>query len=534
MRIPSWFGAVCLAISTGDAVAADDPLHIQVDRAIVAKAAGRAVTPLADDGEFVRRVYLDLAGRIPSGQEARTFLADSAADKRTKLIDQLLAGPDYPRRMQELAHVMLMERRGDSTEWLAFLKSSFEANKPLDQLVREMLNPDAKNDATRGAAFFLTKRLENYGQNPVDYPGLARDVGRMFLGMDLQCAQCHDHLTVRDYKQEDFQGLFAFFQNSFLRQDGKGPSVGEKVMTQKMEFQSVFKKEKKQTGPRLPGKDEVAIDVFEKGKEFAEPPDAKSRNPGVPRFSPLAKLAEQLPAADNAAFARNMANRVWFVMMGRGLVHPLDLHHSENPPSHPELLDLIARELVAHKFDVKWLLRELALTDTYQRSSVLPEGDEPPAELYVVAHLKYMSAEQLLWSVLQATGADSAGSTPTLPPGQTLDKLRERFVKAFANPPGEPEGEFAPSLRSALFLLNDPAVLDCLKPQPGNLVDRVAKMDDSSQVAEELYLGILSRSASAEERGDVAQHLNREADRAKAVAQLAWGLLASTEFCLNH
>ncbi len=511
-----------------------ETLHSLIDSHIAAKAGEQTIAPLADDAEFLRRIYLDLAGRIPSGQEARTFLADSAADKRTKLIDQLLAGGDYPRRMQELTHVMLMERRGDSTEWLAFLKSSFEANKPLDQLVREMLNPDTKNDATKGAAFFLAKRLENYGQNPVDYPGLARDVGRMFLGMDLQCAQCHDHLTVRDYKQEDFQGLFAFFQNSFLRQDGKGPSVGEKVMTQKLEFQSVFKKEKKQTGPRLPGKDEVAIEVFEKGKEFAEPPDAKSRNPGVPRFSPLAKLAEQLPAADNAAFARNMANRVWFVMMGRGLVHPLDLHHSENPPSHPELLDLIARELAAHTFDVKWLLRELALTDTYQRSSVLPEGDEPPAELYVVAHLKYMSAEQLFWSVLQATGADSAGSTPTLPPGQSLDKLRERFVKAFANPPGEPEGEFTPSLRSALFLLNDLAVLECLKPQPGNLVDRLSKLTDTHQIADELYLSILTRRPTPDERAELADYLAKRSEGTTALANVAWALLASTEFCINH
>jgi hypothetical protein len=513
-----------------------EPLHVAIDRIVAAKSAGRPSSAPSDDAEFARRIYLDLAGRIPSVHEARAFLADSAADKRAKLIDQLLAGADYPRRMQELSHVMLMERRGDSPEWLAFLKASFEANKPLDQLVREVLNPDTKNAAASGAGFFLAKRLENYGQNPVDYPGLARDVGRMFLGMDLQCAQCHDHLSIKDYKQEDFQGLFAFFQNTFLRGDTKPASVGEKVMTQKLEFQSVFKKEKRQTGPRLPGKDEIAVEVFEKGKEFAEPPDTKSRNPGVPRFSPLAKLAEQLPAADNAAFARNMANRVWFVMMGRGVVHPLDLHHSENPPSHPELLDLLARELAAHQFDVKWLLRELALTETYQRSSVLPAGQaEPPPELYAVAHLKYMSAEQLLWSVLAATGAESSGTTPVVPSGQTLDKLRERFVKAFANPPGEPEGDFAPSLRSALFLLNDLAVLDCLKPQPGNLVDRLAKLDAPATLSDELYLAVLARRPTPQESAEVGEHLAKyNGRRGEAITQLVWSLLASTEFCVNH
>jgi hypothetical protein len=517
----------------------DEPLHLRIDPLIAAKAEGRPTSPLADDAEFLRRVYLDLAGRIPSSQEVREFLNESAPDKRGRLIDRLLAGPDYPRRMQELANVMLMERRGDNPDWLAYLKTSFEANKPFDQLVREILNPDAKNEATRGAGFFYSKRLEKYGENPVDYPGLTRDVGRLFLGVDLQCAQCHDHLFVSDYKQADFQGLFAFFQNTFLRQDGKNPAVGEKVMTQKLEFQSVFKKEKKETGPRVPGKDEIEIPTFPKGEEFAESPDKKTNSPGVPKFSALAKLAEQLPAADNAAFTRNLANRIWFVMMGRGLVHPLDLHHSENPASHPELLELLARELVAHRFDVKWLLRELALSQTYQRSSRLPDGvDDSPPELFLVANEKYMSAEQLLWSVLQATGRDATsdpGAPGLLPAGMTLEKLREKFVKAFANPPGDPEGDFAPSLRASLFVLNDVAVLDCLKPQPGNLTDRLAKLPDAAAVADELYLSVLSRRLTTEEAADVAAHLAKHSEhRGNAVSRLIWGLLASTEFCVNH
>ncbi len=564
-----WFSMACVASFVQLATAqADEPLHVRIDRLIAAKAEGRPTSPLADDSEFLRRVYLDLTGRIPSSQEAREFLNESAPDKRSKLIDRLLGGPDYPRRMQELAHVMLMERRGDHPEWLAFLKSSFEANKPIDQLVREIIYPDPKNEATRGAGFFLSNRLEKYGENPTDYPGLTRDVGRLFLGVDLQCAQCHDHLFVTDYKQADFQGLFAIFLNTALRTDAKFPAVSEKVMTQKLEFQSVFKKEKKEIGPRVPGQDEIAIQTFPKGEKFAEPPDKKTNSPGVPKFSPLAKLAEQLPTAGNAAFTRNFANRIWFVMMGRGLVHPLDLHHSENPASHPELLDLLARELAAPHpqplspaagqrgdgatqplapaagergrgegaFDVKWLLRELALTQTYQRSSRLPDGaDDSPPELFLVAHEKYMSAEQLLWSVLQATGTDVAGDKPVLPPGATLEKLREKFVKAFANPPGDPEGEFAPSLRAALFVLNDSAVLECLKPQPGNLIDRLSKLSDVDQLADELYLSLLTRKPSADERTEIAEYLSKSPDRRPAtLANLAWALLASTEFCVNH
>ena len=164
---------------------AGEPLHQRIDRLILAKAGGKPVGAVADDAEFLRRVHLDLAGRIPSVEQTRAFLQDTSADKRARVIDQLLAGPDYARRMQEAFHVVLMERLGDHPEWTKYLHSSFEANKPWDQMVREILRASPKNDAAKGAAFFYAKRLENYGQNAVDYSGLTRDVGRLFLGMDL-------------------------------------------------------------------------------------------------------------------------------------------------------------------------------------------------------------------------------------------------------------------------------------------------------------------------------------------------------------
>ena len=135
---------------------------------------------------------------------------------------------------------MLMERLGDHDEWLSFLEQSIRDNKPWDQIVREILDPNADDEAIRGAAFFWTKRLENYGQNPVDYPALTRDVGRLFLGVDLQCAQCHDHLFIDDYKQADFQGLAAFTWHTFIRKDVQFPAVGEKVIEAPVEFASVF------------------------------------------------------------------------------------------------------------------------------------------------------------------------------------------------------------------------------------------------------------------------------------------------------
>lgn len=530
-------GAVMLCFGAMYAVAgADEPLHQRIDTLILERAAGKVPARLADDAEFIRRISLDLTGGIPASQAVRDFLAETEPDKRTKLIDALLNGPDYPRRMTDAFHVMLMERTGDHSDWTSFLRTSFEKNKPWDQMVREIVYPDSDDETRRGAAFFWTKRLENYGQNPVDLPGLARDVGRMFLGVDLQCAQCHDHLFVDEYKQADFQGLFAFVSHTTIRKDVKHPAVAENLMAKKLEFASVFTKDKHETGPRLPRGVEVEVPTFSKGEEFEIAPDKKKNFAGVPRFSPLKVLSEQLPRAGNPLFTRNIVNRLWYLMLGRGLVHPIDLHHKDNQPSHPELLDLLAQEFTAHQFDIKWLLREISLSQTYQRSSVLPEGaGELPAESFLVALEKPLSAEQILRAMRQATGesprdADKAGSEP----GDD-SKLRDRFLRAFANPPKEPETEFAPSVKAALFMSNDNVVLSWLSPRKGNLVERLAATSEPDQLAGELYLSVLTRQPTSAERAEVAAFLAKQAsDRPKAVGQLVWALLTSTEFCVNH
>lgn len=517
--------ASCLLFGMNALVQGQEPVHRQVDALILAAAKGKPASPPADDAEFLRRIMLDLAGRIPTLAEVREFLADKGADKRTRKIDALLAAPTYGERMTEIFHIMFMERLGENADWAKYLQTSFSANKPWDAMAREILRADPENAAARGAAFFYSKRLENYGQNPVDYAALTRDVGRLFLGKDFRCAQCHDHLFIKDYKQEDFQGLYAFFKNTALQSGAKSPTVAEKPTTEKVAFMSVFKKVPRQVGPRVPGMEEMPIPPQEKGKEFAKPADPKTGFPGQLAFSPLAKLAEKLPSADNKDFSRNMVNRLWWVLMGRGLVHPLDLHHDGNQPSHPQVLELMAKEFVAHKFDMKWLVRELALTQVYQRSSVLPEGqDKLATETFLTALEKRLSAEQVLTSVLTATGAK---------PAKPAD-AKARFLKAFANPAREPEDEIAPSLKGALFILNDGEVLSWLVPKPGNLIDRLSKLADT-EVADELYLSVLSRLPSNDEKADTLDHLKKNAARRpSALGHLAWALLACTEFSVNH
>jgi len=534
-----------LLMLLGTTLHGDEPLHVQIDQQIVAAAKDTPIQAPAGDAEFLRRVYLDFAGRIPTTDEAKAFLDDRSDQKREKLIDQLLDAPEYPRRMAELFHVMLMERRGENEEWTKFLQHAFTQNTPWDEIARAIVKPPADEETRRGAAYFMTARLVKEGaMAAVDVPALTRDVGRMLAGIDLQCAECHDHLNIEDYKQRDFQGLHVVFENVQTRGDAGFPAITEKIMKQKKEYASVFVQQQEQTGPVVPGGKEIEIVVYEGDEAYLVAPDKKKRTPGQPKFSPLTELATGLASKDNELFCKNIANRLWFVMMGRGLVEPLDLQHTVNPPSHPELLDLLAKQFAEHDFDIKWMLRELAMTQTYQRTSVLPAGEAPAAETYAVALERRISAEQLFRNVLVATGElEAQGKHWNLPPAEIdqfvseseeLKALEATFIKVFANPPKEAEIEIAPTVKAALFLMHEKALLKVLQPRAGNLTGRVAQAQ-SDQVADALFLAILSRQPTAEDREDVKQFLaNHPDDKPTAITQLAWALLASTEFCVNH
>lgn len=518
---------------------AAEPLHQKIDTLIEAAAEGNAIAKPADDAEFFRRVNLDFAGIIPTADEVRAFLADESPGKRERTIKLLLSGPRYPKRMTEAFHVHLMERRGDDELWLAWLEKSFAENKPWDQMTREIIRSDFRDEPNRGAAFFMAKRLEKYGQNPTDYPGLTRDVGRLFVGMDLQCAECHNHRLIKDYDQLDFQGLFAALSNIKLLRE-EYPAVEEGLLAKPLEYASVFTQKPRVTGPKVPGLEEVKIPEFPKGEEWEQAPDRKTKTPGVPKFSPLAQFAEQIPQSPN--FSKNIVNRIWFFLMGRGLVEPMDQFHSKNLPSHPELLDLLAAEFTAHEYDFKWLLRELALTKTYQRSGQLPEGvQNSPAEKFLVGAQKRISAEALLWSTLRATGnraedvlLESIDAEDDN--GEDFVGLEERFHDALANEPREPEREFSPSLKSALFMMNDEEVQKLLEANEKSLVPKLAASGGSEEdIAESIFLQILGRLPANDEQAEVAGYLKGHAKgRRTAIHEVAWAMLTSTEFVVNH
>jgi hypothetical protein len=304
---------------------------------------------------------------------------------------------------------------------------------------------------------------------------------------------------------------------------------------------SVFDKSKKQntTLPRMPGGKVIAEAKLEKGREYKVPP-AKDVRP-VPSYSRREKLAAAITSPENPAFARNAVNRVWAMMMGRGIVNPVDLDHGSNPPSHPELLDLLAAEFVDHKYDVKWLIREIALTEAYQRSSVVPVGlEDYPEDRYLVAILKPLPPEQFAYAVLQATGQTDAeraalGSKGTAAQlDARLIPLIGPFRSMFGGRAGESQEGFAATLDQTLFLKYNAVVRGMIAPRAGNLADRLARITDAAAFADELFISVLSRRPTRDEQNDVAAVLMSAKDRTAAIGELVWALAASAEFRFNH
>jgi len=536
---PACVGACTLLLIAGE-LSAQAPLSARIDQEIQKGLKDTPAAAQTNDAEFVRRVYLDLTGVIPSAAEARAFLDDKAADKRVKLIDKLLASDGYARHMTNQFDVLLLDRRPDKhvkrAEWLAFLRESFSANKPYDHLVRDILSADGADPKTRAAAAFY---LNRDGEPHV----LTKDISRLFLGMNLQCAQCHDHPLVDAYKQDFYYGIYAFLNRSYMFAD---KALKVSVFAEKgdgdVSFQSVFvPKVMKTTGMFMPYGKKVDEPKFDKGQEYVAPPKQGER--GIPKYSRRAQLAGAITSPDNPRFARAAANRLWAMVFGRGIVHPVEFDHPANPPSHPELLDALAKDLADRRFNVKTYLHDLVCSQAYQRSSEVPKkmNDVDPAK-FAVAALRPLTPEQFAWSALQATGqldaerkAQGAKATEATLYAKYAGQVTP-FVNLFANSPGEPTtGDFEATLDQTLFLRNSEFVRNLLAPRPGDLADRLNTFKDAAPLADELYLSVLTRLPAADEAKDVADYLaRRTADRPVAVQELIWALLTSTEFRFNH
>lgn len=417
------FTTLAVLICGQAVVFAQEPLFTRVDKLMDAGQVGPSA-PIATDAEFIRRLSLDLIGTIPTAAETRAFLADGAPNKRAIAVDRHINDPRFALYWAELFDVMLMERRPDKhvphAEWLKYLQSSFQQNKPWNQLAREILSADGTDPVLRPAAkFFLDRDAE---------PNLmTRDTGRIFFGVDFQCAQCHDHPLIEHYAQSDYYGLFAFVNRTVLFNDepNKKMLLGERAEGV-AEYKSVFTSDASRTRPRLPGGSELDEPHFRFGDEYVVAPADKVRP--VPKHSRRALLAAQATTGENVAFNRNIANRVWGMMFGRGLVYPADMHHPHNPATNPEVLDLLTQHVVESQFNIRALVRELALTQTYQRSFDLPP--DPAAQLTAAAD-KLNGLEQQIAPLTSTVEAAKSVQAAAYDEAKVAQKATDDSEKAY-------------------------------------------------------------------------------------------------------
>ncbi|MCS6850912.1 MAG: DUF1549 and DUF1553 domain-containing protein [Gemmataceae bacterium] len=511
------------------------PLRQRIDAEVRAAWEREQITPagLADDAAFLRRVYLDLVGCVPSYDEVRQFLQDNDPQKRAKVIDRLLDDPRFADHQANVWDQVLFGRHPLNPEatrkrdsFKKWLSGKFTRNEPYDRWVRELLRAEEE-----GSELFYVQF-----RNQPEEATVA--VSRIFLGTQLQCARCHDH-PFENWTQRDFYGMAGFFVRLVVLDNGgsgnqRRYTIGEKA-TGEVLFTGAVKDQK-------PGqKGEPVKPKFLLGPVLDEPPlpagykepDARTaKTLPKPPFSRKEKLAEWVTARDNPFFARAVANRVWAQFLGRGLVHPVDDLGEHNLPSHPELLQTLTDELLAHGFDLKWLIRELVNSQTYQLASTGPSTEALP-RWYERARVRPLSAEELLASFRQATGYDNAN--PNRPDGRLPNATEEYFLIFF----GEPTnglGEFQGSLSEHLFLNNSGQVWQFVQRRKGNLADvLLSSTEPWEQRVDRLFLSILSRLPSAKERQAFVAHLNSADGKAEArVAEAIWALINSSEFRFNH
>lgn len=404
------------------------PLAAEIDRLLAAERLAPLGAP-ADDAEFLRRVTLDLHGIIPTSDQAEAFFADTSPDKREKLVDELLQSPRFARHMATSFDVMWSERRPDkvikATEWYDYLYQSLADGKSYDKIVRDILTADDVNPALRPASKFFHDRDCEPNQ-------LTRDIGRMFFGMDMQCNQCHDHPSIDDYAIGDYYGLYALLSRTHLHGDKKSKV---KVIAEKGDgeasFKSVFTGEAAdKVTPRLPRGPALTEPVVAKGEEYLVKPD-KGEKP-VPKHSRRAMLAKAATDGTSELFARNGANRLWAHVFGRGLVHPVDFIHPDNPPTHPAVLDLLTREFQTGGYDIRKLLRALVLTRTYQTTYLLPDAKALPRGQAAKRLAAWEAELKSLTTTLAAAEAAAAKKPEAMTEVRrvrTLVRARERQIE---------------------------------------------------------------------------------------------------------
>ena len=476
---------------------------------------GLTPSPLCSDEEFFRRIHLDGIGTLPAPEAVRKFLADNDPHKREKAIDAVLARPEFvdfwAYKWGDLLRINrdAIEEKG-MWSFHNWVRAALRDGKPVDEFVRDIVLAEGST-FTEGPANFY-----RIGRNPEEW---AETVSQVFLGVRMQCAKCHHH-PFEKWSQDDYYGMAAFFARLGTKNSQEFGLFGrESVVYVRPTGETTHPRKRMVVKPH-------PLD----GPESDDPLDRRQ------------KLAEWLTSKQNALFARNIVNRFWGYLMGRGLVEPLDDMRATNPPSNPELLNALAANFVAHKFDLKHLLRTIMQSRAYQLSSRIEDGNKDDALNVHFARytVKRLTAEQIADAIDFATGTQEkyAGLPQGMRAIQLPDpRVRSYLMDVFGRPSRqivcECERTTRPNIAQALHTLNGDFLNKKIADAKGRVAKMMADKKPLSAMIEEMYLVTLSRLPKADEMAKV-QDYSGTASKEEVMQDLLWALLNSREFLFNH
>jgi Protein of unknown function (DUF1549)/Protein of unknown function (DUF1553)/Planctomycete cytochrome C len=483
-------------------------------------ARGLKAAPSVDERTWVRRLFLDLAGRLPTRSEMDDFLFAPAtltpAAKRSALVDRLLASPDYAVHMRELWDVFLMTRgkrenvseRREKNGWYKFLEEAFRSNRPWNETVRDLLTGRASEPERAGASWFLSERRN-------DHQLIAEAVAPVIYGATIDCAQCHDHPLAREIKQAHYWGLVAAFNRS-KNVDGS-PLVAESAVGGFVNFTNLKKESQPALVMLLTGR--TLEEVRPKEGEKEPDPDenyldakAKVRVPKASRREAFAQAATE----GNPLLGRAFVNRMWAALLGRGIIHPANEMTARHSPSHPELLDWLGEDFATHHYDVRRLLRGIVLSRVYALAAGTEAAERTP-EAFSSALERPLTGEQLARSWRVAL---------SLPPADP-DLLRATIT---ALPDVQPK-DYTASFQQAQFLTSHPKLAALLQPTAGHVIERLATLPEPAQRVREAFLAVYARVPDAEESTAAEAFLQAQsAHPPEALRDLLWALMTSAEF----
>jgi hypothetical protein len=485
-----------------------------VDKHLFAKQRQLQIPPseLATDDEFFRRVHLDVIGRLPEPDESRAFLADADPAKRSKLIDRLLERPEYA-DFWALKWADLLRIRNAKVSSLGvhkfhrWLVAALRDNMPYDQFAGALLTSSGSTLANPPANYFRTAAETN---------DCTETTSQIFLGVRIQCAKCHNHPFER-WSQDNYYCIGAFF-NRVQRQPGENPD--QQVIWVARSGEVTQPRTGKQMKPWLPLAGE------------AEVPEDNDRRE---------MFVQWLVRADNPFFAKVEVNRIWNHVLGRGIVDPVDDFRDSNPPASSELLQALADDFVAHKYDRKHVLRTILNSRVYQLSARRNPFNLSDSKYFSHATTRLLSAEQLLDAVCQVTGVPEKFAG--LPTGTRASQLPSpdvdvEFLKVFGQPARETacqcERSTDSNLSQALQMINGPLVHSKVRDSGNRLRKLVEAGKSNEEILTDLYLAAFCRTPSEPERAVSMRHIDSNPDRMRGLEDVCWAILNANEFLFQH